>query len=122
QGVGAAGAAPPRDPVPGRRDRGASGGRDPHRPDRPDRSAAMIYPTSRAVLLMAVGAPVALLIGLMSPGYWVVGGGWAALIVGLVLLDAFVGPARAKVELTIDSPRTLGMAGEGALNVKAAFG
>lgn len=82
----------------------------------------MIYPTSRAVLLMALGAPVALLIGLMSPGYWVVGGGWAALMVGLVLLDAFVGPARAKVELTIDSPRTLGMAGEGALNVKAAFG
>ncbi len=81
----------------------------------------MIYPTRRAIYLMALGAPVALLIGLLSPGMWVVGGAWAALVLGLILLDAFIGPSRSGVELTVETPRTLGIAGQGVMSVHAAF-
>jgi uncharacterized protein (DUF58 family) len=81
----------------------------------------MIYPTRRAIILMALGAPAALLIGLLSPGFWVVGGAWVALVLALILVDAFIGPARAGAELTLETPRTLGIAGQGAMTVRAAF-
>ena len=81
----------------------------------------MIYPTRRAILLMAIGAPVALLIGLVSPGYWAVGGGWVVLVLGLSLLDAFIGPSRASAVLSLDTPGVLGIAGKGLMTVRAAF-
>ncbi len=81
----------------------------------------MIYPTRRAIVLMAIGAPAALLIGLISPGYWVVAGAWVALVLGLILVDAVIGPSRASAELTLETPRTLGIAGQGAMTVRAAF-
>ena len=81
----------------------------------------MIYPTRRAILLMAIGAPVALLIGLVSPGYWAVGGGWVVLVLGLSLLDAFIGPSRASAVLSLDTPGVLGIAGKGLMTVRAVF-
>jgi uncharacterized protein (DUF58 family) len=81
----------------------------------------MIYPTRRAIVLMAVGAPVALLIGLISPGYWVVAGGWVALVLGLILLDAFIGPSRAGAELSLETPRAIGVAGQAPMTLRAAF-
>ena len=81
----------------------------------------MIYPTRRAIMMMAIGAPVALLIGLVSPGYWAVGGGWVALVLGLSLLDAFIGPSRAAAVLLLETPGVLGIAGRGVMTVRAAF-
>ncbi|HEX7758127.1 MAG TPA: DUF58 domain-containing protein [Caulobacteraceae bacterium] len=81
----------------------------------------MIYPTRRAIILMALGAPAALLIGLLSPGFWVVGGAWVALVLGLILADAFIGPSRAGADLTLETPRTLGIGGKGIMTVHAAF-
>jgi uncharacterized protein (DUF58 family) len=81
----------------------------------------MIYPTRRAVVLAAAGAPPALLAGLIAPDYWAVAGGWIALVLGLILVDALIGPARAEAELALETPRTLGMAGEGEARIAARF-
>jgi uncharacterized protein (DUF58 family) len=81
----------------------------------------MIYPTRRAIVLAAAGAPPALLAGLIAPEYWAVAGGWIALVLGLVLVDALIGPARAEASLALETPRTLGMAGRGEATVAARF-
>ena len=44
----------------------------------------MIYPTARAIVLAALGAPAALLIGVLAPGLWLLGPGWVALVFALV--------------------------------------
>ncbi len=81
----------------------------------------MIYPTTRAVVLAAVGAAAALLIGLAAPGYWAVAGAWLALLLGLMLIDALVGPARAKVTLEAAAPSVLGAGASGVVTVRARF-
>ncbi len=81
----------------------------------------MIYPTARAVILAAIGAPVALLIGLIAPGYWVVGGAWLALLLGLGLVDALLGPGRAAAAVFLEAPPTTGVGVSGNLVVRARF-
>ena len=46
-----------------------------------------LYPTVRAVWLLALGLPVALLIAVFLPSIWAIGAAWAAAIVGLIILD-----------------------------------
>jgi uncharacterized protein (DUF58 family) len=81
----------------------------------------MIYPTRLAIVLTAIGAPVALLIGLIAPGYWAAAGAWLAMIFGLVLLDALIGPSRGAAQLILETPGSLGMAGKGTMTVRATF-
>ncbi len=81
----------------------------------------MIYPTRRAIVLTAIGAPAALLIGLIAPGYWVTGGAWLALIFSLSLLDALIGPSRSAAVIALETPRGLGIASSGAMTVRATF-
>jgi len=81
----------------------------------------VIYPTQRAVVLMAAGAPAALLIGLALPGYWSLGGAWVALILGLILVDALVGPARSEAEIKIEAPTAIGVGASGTADVTGAF-
>ena len=81
----------------------------------------MIYPTSRAVAVMAVGAPIALLIGLIQPGYWVAGAAWVALIGGLCLADAVLGAPRDMVTLALDAPGALPTAGSAPMNLRVTF-
>jgi len=81
----------------------------------------VIYPTARAIVLAALGAPVALLVGLIAPGYWVLAGAWLILLLGLVLLDALIGPSRAGATLAVEAPGALGAGSRGALIVRAAF-
>jgi uncharacterized protein (DUF58 family) len=81
----------------------------------------VIYPTARAIVLAAIGAPVALLVGLLAPGYWVVAGAWLALILGLVLVDALVGPSRDAAVVEVETPGALGAGSRGALIIRAAF-
>ena len=61
----------------------------------------MIYPTRRAVIAAAAGAPFALAVAAVSPGRWVLGLAWPAAILLLCLIDAVrgIGKASAKVEL-----------------------
>ena len=81
----------------------------------------MIYPTRRAVLLAVAGAPPALAAGLIAPGWWAGAGGWVAFVLGLTLLDAFIGPARSEATLTLDAPSQLGVASEGEARIAATF-
>ena len=81
----------------------------------------MIYPTRRAILLAAIGAPVALFLGLIAPGGWIAAGGWLALILGLTLLDAVIGPARGDVSLDLHTPGSIGMGAAGVLAMSARF-
>ena len=81
----------------------------------------MIYPTARAVVLAALGAPLAVLIALAAPAYWVVAGAWLALLLGLMLVDALIGPARASVRLEAEGPALLGAGGRGEVILRALF-
>src|SRR4051794_25348218 len=92
-----------------------------HRSAVPQRGRKMIYPTRRAIVLTAIGAPAALLVGLIAPGYWVAGGAWLALIFSLSLLDALIGPSRAAAVLALETPRGLGIASSGAMTIRATF-
>jgi uncharacterized protein (DUF58 family) len=81
----------------------------------------MIYPTQRAILAMAAGAPIALAIGLLQPGYWVAAAAWAALIGGLCLADAVLGAPRDRAALALETPGVLPTAGSEPMNVRVTF-
>lgn len=81
----------------------------------------MIYPTARAIALAALGAPAALVIGLVAPDGWVVGGAWLVLLAGLILLDALVGPSRAAASLAVEAPAIVGVGAPGILTIRARF-
>ncbi len=81
----------------------------------------MIYPTRRAVVIMAAGAPLALAVGLIQPGYWLAGAAWVALIGGLCLADAVLGAPRDRAVIVLEAPGALPTAGVGALSFRASF-
>src|SRR5690349_13209573 len=70
---------------------------------------------------MAAGAPAALLIGLIAPGFWLVGAAWVALILGLVVVDGFTGARRDGAAIVLEAPRTLGMGAHGQLELTPSF-
>jgi uncharacterized protein (DUF58 family) len=62
----------------------------------------MIYPTSRAVALTALGALIVLPVGFASASSWWIGPAWIGVMLALILVDAIGGawPGRAAVSLT----------------------
>src|SRR5579872_6531814 len=81
----------------------------------------MIYPTRRAILIMAAGAPIALAVGLIQPGYWVAAAAWVAAVGALCFADAVLGAPRDWTELTLDAPGAMPTAGEASLALRALF-
>jgi uncharacterized protein (DUF58 family) len=81
----------------------------------------VIYPTRRAIVLVAAGAPGALLIGLVAPGYWLVGPAWIALLLALALADAWLGSSPSSASLSLAAPNSLYVGGEAEAFVNAAF-
>ena len=81
----------------------------------------MIYPTHRAIIAMAAGAPLALAIGLIQPGYWIAGAAWVALIGGLCLADAVLGSPRDRTTIVLDAPGALPTAGSAPMSVRMSF-
>lgn len=69
----------------------------------------MIYPTRRAMVLAAVGAPASLAAGLVAPGWWLAALGWIVFVAGLVLADLVLAPPRGAVTLDLDLPAGLGL-------------
>jgi len=49
-----------------------------------------LYPTARAVFLMAVGVPLALILGVIAPGLWLIGVAWLFFAAGIIALDATI--------------------------------
>jgi len=80
----------------------------------------VIYPTRRAVFLLAAGVPVALLLALLAPGLWVAGPAWVLALAGLLGLDGWLAPRRGAAQFEVEAPDELGMPsgqGEAALLV-----
>jgi uncharacterized protein (DUF58 family) len=70
------------------------------------RSGSSLYPTARAVLLMAAGAPAALVIGVASPPLWTIGFAWMLLVVLLIAADAMLAPGVSGVAADLMVPGT----------------
>ncbi len=75
----------------------------------PTRAGGAVYPTPRLVLLAGAGAPLALLIGLMVPEYWVVALGWLALLAGAAMVDGVVALAAGDPATSAGTPATAGV-------------
>ena len=81
----------------------------------------MIYPTRTAVVLTAVGAPLAAGAGVFAASYWVVGVGWSALVVLLMLLDAGLTRLRRAPEVVLDAPGSLSVGAGGEAKAGILF-
>lgn len=65
----------------------------------------MITPTSRAIVLAFLGAPLSLVLATsVSPGLWLVGVVWALAVGTLTLLDAFLASAPQHRAATVTAP------------------
>ena len=64
----------------------------------------MIYPTRRAVFLVALGIPAALLLGILAPRLWFAGVAWAVFVTGTMLLDISVAGRRASLRVVSTLP------------------
>jgi uncharacterized protein (DUF58 family) len=67
----------------------------------------VISPTARAIFLMLLGLPVMIGVALLAPDLWTLSAGWMALVGGLLVFDAMIGPALRAFEADIDAPSVL---------------
>lgn len=81
----------------------------------------MIAPTRRATLLVAAGAPVALILGVIFPAYWTVGLIWALFLLALMLLDAVLSAPGGKVLVTEQAPASVSVGEVFAVSISVAF-
>ncbi len=65
----------------------------------------MIYPSRTAIFLAFAGAPVALVVGLIAPGFWVAGVAWVLFVALLVLADGLLGASRGSLNAEIEAPQ-----------------
>ena len=61
-------------------------------------------PTPRILWLLALGAPLALLLALMRPDLWVVAPAWVGLCLGAMVFDLMLAPPVSKAQVEVDSP------------------
>ena len=79
------------------------------------------YPTVRATLLMAAGAPVALVVGLATPGLWIAAAAWVLFCAGLMLADLMLAARPAAARLEVAAPALIGIGRPAAAQFAAAF-
>lgn len=68
----------------------------------------MIYPTSRAVFLIALGAPIAAVLAAVVPSLWAIGLAWAFMLLILLALDGLVAAKVSNVELASPNQTEIG--------------
>jgi uncharacterized protein (DUF58 family) len=78
----------------------------------------MIAPTSRAILLAMLGAPISLLAGALVPWAWPLGIAWAIGVATLVLVDARLSRSAGDFRFGVETPRLAGI-GAGAVEGRA---
>ncbi|WP_312165197.1 DUF58 domain-containing protein [Phenylobacterium sp.] len=81
----------------------------------------MIYPTRRAALIVAAGAPLALIAGSAMAPLWWLGVFWAAVMLLLMALDAMLGAARDRLSLDPVPPLSAAVARPGQIEFTARF-
>jgi len=77
----------------------------------------MPKPTRRAIILLALGLPVALLPVVFDKGLWVIWIAFDAAVVALLGLDALLAPRRSAVRVSVDVPKTFFLGEEQAATV-----
>lgn len=83
----------------------------------------MIGPTSRAILLAALGVPIALVLAALAPGLWSIGPAWALAIMALIAVDSVLAAPGSHLAVTTDAPRMVGIgAGSVLARILLAFG
>lgn len=81
----------------------------------------MIYPTRRAALAVAAGAPLALIAGSVAEPLWTVGLVWAGGLLLLMGLDVMLAAARDRLTLDAPTPLTAAVARPGEASFVARF-
>lgn len=82
----------------------------------------MIAPTGRAIALVALGAPLALLLGLYQPELWLAAAAWVGLCLALVSFDALLGPRLSTARLAFAAPQAVGVGDPFAIDVTVSTG
>ena len=80
------------------------------------------YPTVRAVLLAALGLPITLIMAIIVPSFWVLGAGWVAAILGLVVLDVLLSASVKRMEPDLEAPKSALIGHDYDVRVTAHFG
>lgn len=80
-----------------------------------------VYPTRRAVVLMALGAPLALAVAVAAPGLWIAAAAWIVLTVGLMVADLVLAPPPRRLALMADLPAAMGAGRPAPARVRLAF-
>jgi uncharacterized protein (DUF58 family) len=78
----------------------------------------LIYPTRRTILVAAVSAPVALLIGIVAPAYWVAGLAFLGFLAACIAVDAALGASAQDVQLFVTGPHSAAVGREIALDIR----
>lgn len=81
---------------------------------------AMMAPTPRAAMLVALAAPAALVIAAVAPGAWIIAPALCGAVLALVLTDAILAGPLKTVDLAADEEVEVGQ--PGALRLAATFG
>jgi uncharacterized protein (DUF58 family) len=83
----------------------------------------MIAPTARAILIAALGAPLALILAAWAPDAWLLGAVWAIGMAAIIVVDAAMASDPGDVAITAKAPRLAGIGG-GAISalLTLAFG
>lgn len=77
----------------------------------------MIAPTGRAIAFVAIGAPLALGLGLYRPELWWAAAAWAGLGIGLFVFDALAAAPMSKLRLAVSAPPAVGVGDPFALDI-----
>jgi uncharacterized protein (DUF58 family) len=80
-----------------------------------------IYPTRRAIALMALGAPVSLAVAVTAPGLWIAAGAWIVLALGLMVADLVLAPGGRGMSVDAVLPSALGAGRAGSGRLAVAF-
>ncbi len=66
------------------------------------------YPTLRAGLLIAAGAPLAIALAAFAPGLWALGPAWSGAVLLLALIDALIAGKARQITLIVPASSELG--------------
>ena len=81
----------------------------------------MIYPTRRAVLLAALGAPLGLVLALLGGQLWLLGLAWAAAVVAALVADGLLGANPLAAEIGIEAPEAYFLGRSASAEVTVRF-
>ena len=79
------------------------------------------YPTALAVIFVALGVPLALVLGVTAPGLWLVGFAWSIFALGVVSSDALVAAAPGALRVATVLPGSIAMGAQAVARLELTF-